>query len=153
MSEGTLFEKIADGTIPSRKVWEDEKYLAFLTPCPNTPGMTLVVPKKNPGAYVFDMPDEEVASLMSAAKKVAKLLEKAFGLERVAVVFEGEAVPHVHAKLYPMHNMSDDRSAFPKQQPFFPVYPGYIQTSDGPQMSDEELDSIQEKIKEASNEN
>ncbi len=152
MSEMTLFEKIAEGTIPSRKVWEDDTYLAFLTPWPNTPGMTLVVPKKNPGAYVFDMPDEEIAGLMSAAKKVAKLLQKAFGLERVALVFEGEAVPHVHAKLFPMHAMSADRSNFPKQQPFFPAYPGYIQTSDGPAMSDEELDAIQQKIKEAGNE-
>jgi histidine triad (HIT) family protein len=149
MSDKTLFEKIADGTIPSRKIWEDEIYLAFLTPWPNTPGMTLVAPKKNPGAYVFDMDDQAIAGLMSAAKKVAKLLQAALDFERVAVVFEGEAVPHVHVKLYPMHGMSDDRSSFPKQQPFFPKYPGYVQTSDGPQMSDEELDAIQQKIKEA----
>jgi len=42
----------------SWKVWEDEKFLAFLTPFPNTPGFTVVIPKQNPGDYVFSLDDE-----------------------------------------------------------------------------------------------
>ena len=65
----------------------------------------------------------------------------------MAVVFEGEAVPHVHAKLYPMHNMAADRSQLPKQQIFMPSYPGFITTIEGPKMDDAELQAIQDKIK------
>lgn len=152
MSESTLFDKIVNGEIPSWKVWEDDQYLAFLTPFANTPGATVVVPKRNPGDYVFALDDQEIAGLLVAAKKTAKLLEKGLGVTRVALVFEGEAVPHVHAKLYPMHHVEADRSKFPRQQLFFPTYPGYISTADGPKMSDEELNELQAKIKKASDE-
>ena len=148
MADKTLFDKIVDGEIPSYKVWEDDQYLAFLTPFASTPGATVVVPKQNPGDYVFNVDDDVVAGLMAAAKKAAKLLEKAFGAERVAAVFEGEAVPHLHVKLYPLHDMQGDRSKFPKPEVFFPVYPGYIMTANGPKMSDDELQAIVEKIKE-----
>ena len=149
MNQPTIFDKIVDGSIPSWKVWEDGNYLAFLTPFANTPGATVVIPKVNPGDYVFDLDDEAIAGLMSAAKKVAKLLESGLGISRVAVVFEGEAVPHVHVKLYPMHNFAADRTNFPKQQIFFPVYPGYISTVDGPKMDDAQLSDIQRRIQGA----
>jgi histidine triad (HIT) family protein len=149
MSEPTVFDKIVDGSIPSFKVWEDDAYLAFLTPFASTPGATVVIPKKNPGEYVFDLDDEIITGLMSAAKQTAKLLEKAFGVSKIAAVFEGEAVPHVHIKLYPMHQHEADRSAFPKHEVFFPIYPGYIMTANGPRMSDDELKEIQDKIQKA----
>lgn len=149
MAEKTLFDKIIDGTIPGWTVWEDEHYMAFLTPFANTPGATVVVPKQNPGDYVFALDDDAIAGLMAAAKKVARALETALGVSRVAAVFEGEAVPHVHVKLYPMHQLDADRSHFPKQQTFFPQYPGYIATIEGPRMSDEELGALQQKIQEA----
>jgi diadenosine tetraphosphate (Ap4A) HIT family hydrolase len=149
MCERTIFDEIVDGNIPSWSIWEDEQYLAFLTPFASTPGATVVIPKKNPGDYVFDLDDQTVSGLMVASRKVAKLLEKAFGASRVALVFEGEAVPHIHTKLYPMHELEGDRSKFPKQEVFFPVYPGYIMTASGPKLSDEELDKLQQKIREA----
>lgn len=149
MAERTIFDEIVDGNIPSWSIWEDEEYLAFLTPFASTPGATVVIPKKNPGDYVFDLDDETVSGLMSASRKVAKLLEKAFSTSRVALVFEGEAVPHIHAKLYPMHELEADRSTFPKQEVFFPVYPGYIMTANGSKLSDAELNKMQQKIREA----
>jgi histidine triad (HIT) family protein len=148
----TIFDKIVDGTIPSRKVWEDDNYLAFLTPFANTPGVTVVIPKVNPGGYVFAVDDEAIVGLMSAAKKVANKIEKALGVSRVAAVFEGEAVPHLHVKLYPMHQMDADRSSFPKESPFFPAYPGYISTAEGKHMTDEELDAVLARIQEVDRE-
>lgn len=150
MAEKTLFDKIVSGEIPSYKVWEDDSYLAFLTPFANTPGATVVVPKQNPGDYVFDLDDEAILELMRAAKKAAKLLEKGLNVKRVALVFEGEAVPHVHVKLFPMHAVDADRSLLPRIQPFFPTYPGYINTADGPRMDDEQLAEIQQKIQSSS---
>lgn len=145
----TLFDKIITREIPAFIVWEDDNYAAFLTPFANTPGVTVVVPKKNPGEYVFDLEDDQITGLILAAKKVAKKLEKALGASRIAVVFEGEAVPHVHVKLYPMHGMEQDRSKMPKQHVFFPQYPGYVTTIEGPKMDEAELAAIRQKIVEA----
>lgn len=152
MSKQTLFDKIVAREIPAWIVFEDADYLAFLTPFANTPGVTVVAPKVNPGAYVFDLDDAAIAGLMVAARKTAKLIEKGLGVERVAVVFEGEAVPHVHVKLYPMHGFQNDRSKLPKTTTFFPSYPGYIDTHDGPKMSDDELTAIQQQITGATTE-
>jgi len=149
MSEQTLFDKIISREIPSFIVWEDEQYIAFLTPFACVLGATVVVPKVNPGDYVFALDDDVIAGLLIAAKKVAKLLETALGVERVALVFEGEAVPHVHAKLFPMHNLHADRSQLPQQEVFFPSYPGYISTMNGPKMDDDKLAETQQKIIEA----
>ena len=66
------------------------------------------------------------------------------------MVFEGEGVAHVHAKLYPMHGIDNGKAANSvKHEEFYPEYPGYISTSAGPKMSDEQLIVIQQKIQEA----
>lgn len=149
MAEKTLFDKIIDGTIPSWKIWEDEQFLAFLTPFPNTPGFTVVVPKTNPGDNFLAVDDEVFTSLMAASKKVAKLLQKAFDTQRVGLVVEGEGVPHLHSKLIPMHNQKDDDGHVPNHIEFYLSYPGYLTTVEGPRMSDEELNAIQAKIQKA----
>lgn len=151
MAEPTLFDKIIARQIPALFVWEDSNYAAFLTPFANTPGVTVVVPKVNPGEYVFDLSDDQIAGLMAAAKKVAAKLQHGLGVARVAAVFEGEAVPHVHVKLYPMHNMEQERQK--PEDVFFASYPGFITTVEGPKMDDAALAAIQKKIVEATDEN
>lgn len=147
MTEATIFDKIISGEVKSWKVWEDEQYLAFLTPFPNTPGFTVVIPKVNPGDYVFSIDDEVYVGLMNAVRKVAKLLEKAFETPRVAMVFEGTGVAHVHAKLIPLHgSLAGETDVWSKTTEFNPLYTGHITTVEGPKMSDEELDAIQAKI-------
>ncbi len=150
MSAPTLFDKIVSGEIPSWKVWEDDNYLAFLTPFPNTPGFTVVVPKNNPGDYIFGVDDDAIAGLMKASKTVAKLLEKALKVKRVALVFEGTGVAHLHAKLIPLHGkLGGETNVWSHHQEFHPEYIGYLTTTEGPRMNDEKLDAMQEKIKKA----
>ena len=152
MAETTLFDKIVDGSIPSWKVWEDDRFLAFLTPFPSTPGLTIVIPKSNPGDYVFDVDSQVRNDLIEATTKVAKLLEKALGVSRVGLVFEGTGVAHLHAKLYPLHgDLASQTDVWSKHQEFFPEYIGYFTTVEGPKMSDEQLDEIQKKIQEVAN--
>ena len=151
MANKTLFEKIVDHEIPAYIVWEDAEYCAFLTPFANTPGVTVVVPKVNPGDDIFALDDRHITGLMLAAKKVAARLKAGLGVDRVALVFEGEAVPHVHAKLYPMHNLHAKRSH--PQEVFNASYPGFITTQEGPRMDDAELQQIQTKLKAVTDEN
>ncbi len=153
MAEPTLFDKIVTGTIPSFKVWEDDQYLAFLTPWPNTPGFTVVVPKVNPGDNYIDVGDAAYTGLLLAAKKVAVGLGKAFDVTRVGLVIEGEGVPHLHVKLIPMHGQSDGRHSHASHSEFYEQYAGYLTTIEGPRMSDDELATTQQKIIEAVREN
>lgn len=144
----TIFDKIVSGEMKSWTVWEDEKFLAFLTPFPNTPGFTVVIPKQNPGDYLFGLEDAAYMEFMVAVKKVANLLEKAFDTSRVALVFEGTGVAHVHAKLIPLHGkLADETGVWSPHQEFHEEYQGWLTTAEGPKMSDEKLDEIQAKIR------
>ncbi len=149
----TIFEKIIKGEIKSWKIWEDDNYLAFLTPFPNTPGSTVVVPKTDNGDYLFSLTDEAYQGLLRASRKVAKILEKAFQTPRVAMVFEGTGVAYVHAKLYPLHGkLAGETNVWSTHQEFYPEYVGYLTTVEGPKMSDQELEEIQKKILEVQSE-
>jgi len=143
----TIFDKIISGEIPSRIVWESDTHIAFLTPFPNTPGFTVVIPKVNPGDNVFSLSDDEYHALMDATKTVAKLLEKALDVKRVALVFEGTGVAHVHAKLIPLYgSLAGETDVWSKETEFSEEYRGFITTHEGPKMDDARLDEIQAKI-------
>ena len=143
-----IFCKIANGEIPSVKIWENEKHIAILDLNPNVIGMTLVIPKKHFDSYVFDMNDKEYYDLMIASKKVAKLLDKKLKVKRTALVMEGLGVNHAHIKLYPIYGLDEKfKEIWAKEKVFFYKYPGYITTQLGPQKSVDELKKIAEKLK------
>lgn len=144
----TLFEKLANNEISSRKIWEDDQYMAFLTPFPNTPGVIVVAPKANLGDDAFDLEDEDYQQLLQVSRMVAQKLKKALAVSRVALVIEGTGVPHVHIKLYPLHGkLGESTNVWPSHQEFYPEYAGYLTTVEGPKMADEELDKIWKQIK------
>ena len=102
----TLFERIVDGEIPCHKVWEDDLHLAFLDISPRMEGHTLVIPKR-PVDYLFDLSDEDTASLWIAAKGVAQHLKTVTGCQRVCVSVIGWEVPHCHIHLLPTNALHD----------------------------------------------
>lgn len=146
----TIFSKIITGEEPSYPVWEDDSFLAFLTPFPNTPGLTVVIPKENPGDYIFDISDDMYVEFLKATKTVARILEKALNVKRVALVFEGTGVAHVHAKLYPLYGkFADKTNMWSDHVEFTDTYRKYLTTVEGPLMSAEKLKEIQTKIVQA----
>jgi diadenosine tetraphosphate (Ap4A) HIT family hydrolase len=151
--EGCLFCKIVAGEIPSHAVWEDADHLAFLSIFPNTEGVAVVIPKKHYPSYAFALPDDVLAALMLATKKVANLLDKALpDVGRTAMVFEGFGVDHVHAKLYPMHgtaDMSEWKPIESKSGKYFDRYEGYVSSHDAARAEDAGLAALAEKIRKA----
>ena len=79
-----LFCKIIGGSIPSRKVYEDDETLAFLDIFPASRGHTLVIPKK----HSVDVHDTDAATygvVAASAKKVADLLQRTLGSEGTSI--------------------------------------------------------------------
>ncbi|MEO5928057.1 MAG: HIT family protein [Patescibacteria group bacterium] len=102
----TLFSRIIAGEIPCHKVWEDNRFFAFLDIKPIQPGHTLLIPKKEI-ENAFDMDDESYAAFFLAAKRLVPAIKKAMGSGRVGLVVEGLEVPHAHIKLIPISNPHD----------------------------------------------
>ncbi|PIR66523.1 MAG: diadenosine tetraphosphate hydrolase [Parcubacteria group bacterium CG10_big_fil_rev_8_21_14_0_10_36_14] len=146
-----IFCDIVSGKVPSYKIWEDEKHLAFLSIFPNTEGFSVVIPKEHYPSYAFDLSDEVLTGLVLASKKVAKLLdEKLEDVGRTGMIFEGFGVDHVHAKLFPMHgtaNMKKWEELKSNVDKYFKKYEGYISSHDYKREDDERLTQLAEKIR------
>ena len=102
----TLFSRIIAGEIPCYKVAEDEKNFAFLDINPVNRGHVLVVPKTE-NDYIFNLSDDDYASLTMFARRVAKALEQAVECKRVGVTVIGLEVPHAHIHLIPIVEEKD----------------------------------------------
>ena len=102
----TIFSRIINGEIPCYKVAEDQNNFAFLDINPVAPGHVLVVPKKEVD-YLFDLNDEDYASLQMFAKQVATAVKAAMPCVRVGVAVMGLEVPHAHIHLIPINEEKD----------------------------------------------
>jgi histidine triad (HIT) family protein len=102
----SIFTKIISGEIPSYKIAENDKFLAFLDVFPLVHGHVLVVPKKEID-YIFDIEDTDLSEMMIFAKGVAKALKKSVDCKRIGVAVIGLEVPHAHIHLVPMNTAND----------------------------------------------
>ncbi len=109
-----IFCRIASKEAPSRVVYEDERYIAFLDTLPFSRGHTLVCPKRH-GETIWDMDDAEIAGLFRVASRVSKSVVRAVGADGFRFVQNnGEAanqvVAHVHVHVIPVK--MEDRGRF-----------------------------------------
>lgn len=99
-----IFCKIVKGEIPSEKVYEDEKVLAFKDINPVTPIHVLVIPKKH-FKDVLDVKEEDkeiIVDLFQSINKIAKILgieENGFRVINNCGKYAGQEVMHLHFHL------------------------------------------------------
>lgn len=104
--QDSVFTKIIKGELPSHRIYEDEKTIAFLTIQPFLEGHTLVVPK----AQVDDfekLPDEDYRALFDTVKKVAIRIKQVYGVQKAIVNIMGYEVPHAHVHIMPASSEGD----------------------------------------------
>ena len=102
----SIFSKIISGDIPSYKVAENDKFLAFLDINPNTRGHTLCIPKKEVDDFL-DLDPSLFKELIGFSRDVALAIKKAIPCEKVALSIVGLEVPHVHVHLIPITAIKD----------------------------------------------
>ena len=95
-----LFCAIAKGEIPSNKLYEDDRVLAFYDIDPQAPVHFLVIPKQHiPSADALDETNSEIVGyIFQVIAKLAKQLELTGGYRIVnnCGVDGGQTVPHLH---------------------------------------------------------
>jgi histidine triad (HIT) family protein len=108
MSADCVFCKIRDGQLPSMKVYEDERTLAFMDINPLNAGHCLIVTRTH-APTIWDADAADLSAAITAAKKVALALREAVkpdGLNMLqangAAAFQ--SVPHFHLHLIPRWN-------------------------------------------------
>ncbi|HDR68347.1 MAG TPA: HIT family protein [Bacteroidaceae bacterium] len=109
----SVFTKIVRGEIPSYKIYEDDRYYAFLDINPLAKGHTLVIPKVETD-YLFDLDDDLIAGMLVVSKKIARAIDKTMNCKRVGVAVLGLEVPHAHIHLIPINSLYDIEFSRPK---------------------------------------
>ena len=102
-----IFCKIAAGEIPSLKVYEDDKVLAYLDINPFSPGHTLVIPKAH-SSCLLDTGADTLATVMAAVRKVAAHLKTALPCDGFNILQNngaaaGQTVKHLHFHIIPRY--------------------------------------------------
>ena len=138
-TDNNLFAKLARGEISQWRVWEDEHHIAFLTPFPNIPGVTVVIPRRHLSSDILSLEDEEFAALVNAARTVYWILKTALRVEWVGMFMEGFEIDYAHVKLLPIP-MEQCVTSVDAVGTFHENYQGYLTTQPGPEKNAEELD-------------
>jgi len=103
-----VFCKIRDGQIPSMKIYEDARTLAFMDINPLNSGHCLVVTKAH-APTLFDTSPEDLSATIVAVKKVAHAVREALRPDGMNVLQANgaaafQSVPHFHFHLIPRWN-------------------------------------------------
>ncbi len=113
-NKNCVFCKIVRNELPSAKLFETEKVLAFLDIAPINKGHALVIPKRH-FVDIHDLPEEEFKEIATVIKRIASAVKKATNAEGINVLqangkAAGQEVFHFHVHIIPRFN--DDNSGF-----------------------------------------
>lgn len=100
-----IFCKILNGDIPSRKVFENERFIAILDAFPANEGHTLVIPKRH-FENIFEIDEETISEAYKIAKNIAEKIKANMGIENINILQNngataGQSVNHFHIHIIP----------------------------------------------------
>ncbi len=100
-----IFCKIVKGEAKSWKVYEDEGVYAFLDIHPVSEYHTLVIPKAH-YENIFDVPEADLAQMMRAVRRLARLYADRLGIHNVQIINSSgreaqQDVFHLHFHIVP----------------------------------------------------
>ena len=105
--EDCIFCKIANGEIPSKSLYEDEKFRVILDLGPAAKGHSLILPKDH-AANLYELPEKLAGDAMILAKKMASILTEKLNCDGINLVQNngeaaGQTVEHFHIHLIPRY--------------------------------------------------
>ena len=100
--ENCIFCKIVKGEIASKKIYENEKVLAFLDGFPSTEGHTIIISKKH-YKNIFDTPKDVLKETMEVAQKISFLLKEKLGAEGINLFNNNNKVAQQEIFHYHLH--------------------------------------------------
>jgi histidine triad (HIT) family protein len=105
-----IFCKIIKGEIPSFKLYEDDKTLAFMDINPANPGHCLVIPKHHT-ENLLEAPEEWLSATVLTTQKVARAVQKTLsphGMNVLQATGPGAAQSVFHLHLHVIPRGEDD---------------------------------------------
>ena len=111
MENNCIFCKILNKEIPSKVVYEDNDFLAFLDIAPATKGHVLILPKEH-AKTMSELSDDKLSKILVLAKKIIEAMKKVHGFTDYNIVqnngeLAGQTVGHYHLHLIPRYKKGE----------------------------------------------
>lgn len=102
-----IFCKIANGEIPSKTLYEDERFRVILDLGPAARGHALVIPKEH-ASDLYELPEETASQVLVLAKKIAARMADKLHCDGLNLIQNngeaaGQTVPHFHLHMIPRY--------------------------------------------------
>ena len=136
--DNCIFCKLANGDIPTRTIYENEKFRVIMDASPASRGHALILPKEH-YTNLYEIPEETAGEAMKLAKRLAEKITKALGCDGFNLVQNngetaGQTVFHFHLHLIPRYKNDDNTGVITWKQNSY---------------DDDTMDAIQKKLSEA----
>ena len=104
--ENNIFARILRGEIPSARIWEDDKVVAFMDAFPQTPGHTLVMHKTSRARTLLDAEPQTLTELIGAVQRTARAVRAALNPDGIVITQfngspAGQTIFHLHFHILP----------------------------------------------------
>lgn len=122
--------------MPSYKVYEDDKTLAFIDIFGATDGHVVVIPKAH-ADKLTEQKNNDVAALFQTVKRIASAVEKSYSTTILSIGLnhgEPEGVKHTHVHIMPRYRQDGG---------------GIMQSLPGKKLTDKNFSAVAEKIRKA----
>ena len=111
MDNNCIFCKIIKKEIPSKKVFEDDDFLAILDVAPATKGHILILPKEH-AANLNELSDDKAGKILILAKKIVNAMMKVLDFNNYNIIqnngkIAGQTVGHYHLHIIPRYSIDE----------------------------------------------
>jgi histidine triad (HIT) family protein len=100
-----VFARVLRNELPSERVYEDEKTVAFMDLMPQAEGHVLVIPRE-PAVTLLDLSLDGAEACIRTTHRVARAVKRAFEVPGIMIMqangaVAGQTVPHIHFHIIP----------------------------------------------------
>ena len=115
--DNCIFCKIINNELPSRTLYEDERFRVILNRWPVAEGHALILPKEH-FENIYDLPEDWCADLMKVAKKMSIQMKKALHCDGINLqnnneAAAGQTIFHFHMHLIPRYQNNAQKEPVP----------------------------------------
>ena len=125
-TDSSLFARVVKGEEQQWRVYQDKQSVGVLTPFPNSPYNTVLVPRKWLPSDIFALSLDDYLALIDSVLAALRIFD-GVNAQGVAIAFEGLEINYAHIKLYPRFARGTNEETL-----YMDRYAGFLTSKSGP---------------------
>ena len=121
IKDDCIFCKLANGIIPTNKIYEDDDFTVILDLSPANTGHALIIPKQHYD-NLLELDDEIASKVLPLAKRIASVMKEVLNADGINIVQNNgvaanQTIPHFHTHIIPRYDNDGCGIIWPQKEP------------------------------------